>query len=107
MSDTEKLIAMLANNAKSDVSSIGKTYSFIAWALMVIGFLLTISGIGAIFGVPLLLLGVGLFLYVKSMKKRMSALGSLFQGASTEVGEQFARQRKGAFHAGPEDDEKS
>ena len=94
MSDTQKLLDMMARNASSDMRSIGRMSTVMAWVLIIIGGLLTVTVIGAIFGIPILLIGIGLLLYTKSMKKRMAAMAPLAKGAASEIGGKFFQQKE-------------
>lgn len=107
MSDTQKLIDMMASGANNNMNTIGKIYSVLAWGLIVMGGLLTLTVIGAVVGIPLVLMGIGLLLYIKSVKKKMAAIAPVAKGAASEIAAKITQPNETSGHSQVASDEQA
>lgn len=79
MSETRKMLEMQANGG----FFAAKAIKWLAWFLIILGGILTITLIGAIAGMPMIVMGAFLIFISKYMEKQMQA----FKGATSEQAE--------------------
>ena len=84
MSETRKMLEMQANGG----AFFAKAIKWLAWFLIIIGGILTVTIIGAMAGIPMIIMGVFLIFVSKYMAKQMQA----FKGATSEQAEIIEHQ---------------
>lgn len=84
MSETRKMLEMMQANGGAGAKAI----KWFAWFLIILGGILTVTIIGAMAGIPMIIMGVFLIFTLKYMAKQMQA----FKGAASEQAEIIEHQ---------------